>query len=85
MLDASDVVNHKPHPEGVLKVLELLDVSPAHAVMVGDTIVDIKAGKNAGCAMTIGVTHGFGTRTQLQEAGATHVVDALEEMISLLP
>lgn len=79
-IDASEVVNHKPHPEGVLQVLELLDVSPHEAVMVGDTVVDIETGKNAGCALSIGITHGFGTRDQLETAGADFVGASLLEL-----
>lgn len=84
VLDANDVVQHKPHPEGVLRVLALLGVPAGNSVMIGDTTVDIGAGKSAQCAMTIGVTHGFGTRSDLEAAGATHVVDSLSEILPLI-
>ena len=79
-----DVTKHKPDPEGFLKVCEMISVSPEAAVMVGDTPQDIGAGKNGGAAFTIGVTHGFGTREALIEAGADHVVDRLADIPAII-
>lgn len=38
----------KPDPSGILHLLELWDCRPAQAVMVGDYVYDLKAGRNAG-------------------------------------
>lgn len=84
VIDGGYVKNHKPHPEGVLKVLELLNVTPGDSVIIGDTTADILAGKAAGCALTIGITHGLGTRESLERAGADHVVDSLHELIPII-
>jgi HAD superfamily hydrolase (TIGR01549 family) len=84
IVSKDDVVNHKPHAEGVLKVLQLLDVVPAEAVMVGDTDADIESGKNAEVALTIGVTHGFGTRESLASAGANYIVDRLADILPIV-
>jgi len=84
VIDGSDVVNHKPHPEGVLKVLEQLEVDPSKAVMVGDTPFDIHAGKAAGVALTIGITHGFATKERLEESGADKVIHSLRDLLLLL-
>jgi pyrophosphatase PpaX len=53
-----DVKEHKPHPEPLFKALELLDVVPENTVMVGDSHLDIEAGKNAG-TKTIRAAYGF--------------------------
>lgn len=45
---AEDTENHKPHPEPLLKAVELLNISPKDAIYVGDTIADYKASKEAG-------------------------------------
>lgn len=47
----------KPHPAGLLALLGRIGSDPAHAVMVGDTPSDVKAGKGAGC-LTIGALWG---------------------------
>lgn len=44
---AEDTENHKPHPEPLLKAVELLNISPKDAIYVGDTIADYKASKEA--------------------------------------
>lgn len=49
----------KPHPEPVLKAAENLKISPSICVMIGDTPMDILAGKNANVGCTIGVLTGF--------------------------
>jgi len=39
----------KPSPEGILKALGHMGVDPCDAAYVGDTVVDIRAAKSAGC------------------------------------
>ena len=46
-----------------------MQVKPEECLMVGDTTVDIRAGKSAG-AQTVGVLCGFGTERELRRAGA---------------
>jgi HAD superfamily hydrolase (TIGR01509 family) len=43
-----DVTNGKPHPEMVLKALDLLNLAPEEVFMVGDSIYDIQAAQAAG-------------------------------------
>lgn len=45
---AEDTENHKPHPEPLLRAIELLDIDPKEAIYVGDTISDYKATRAAG-------------------------------------
>ncbi|HEX7063817.1 MAG TPA: HAD family hydrolase, partial [Bacillales bacterium] len=49
-----EVEKPKPDSEGLLKILEALNVSSEEAIFVGDSDFDIKAGKSAGVE-TIGV------------------------------
>lgn len=51
--------------------------------MVGDTTVDIRAGRAAG-AQTAGVLSGFGERAELTEAGANVVFDRTLDLADLL-
>jgi pyrophosphatase PpaX len=50
---ADDVVRYKPHPEPLLKALAAIGHEAAEAVMVGDSRVDILAGKAAGTATAL--------------------------------
>jgi pyrophosphatase PpaX len=80
--DATD--NHKPHPEPVLKALELLQSEPREAAFVGDSPYDVEAGRAAG-VFTIGVSWGkIHSDERLREAGADVVVHSPEELLGVL-
>ncbi len=61
--------------------LRVQDLS--QAVLVGDRLHDVEGAKQCGIDC-IGVTFGFGDREELEDAGAKHVVDRVEELLSLL-
>jgi phosphoglycolate phosphatase len=48
VIDRDDIINHKPHPEGLLKAMTFLNVTSDEAVYIGDTAVDAEAAKAAG-------------------------------------
>ncbi len=78
------VTRHKPEPEGFLLAANECGVNPQHTVMVGDMAVDVLTGKNVNALATIGVTHGFGNRESLEEAGADYIIDSLLELPEIL-
>jgi phosphoglycolate phosphatase len=61
--------------ELVAHVLQVVDVSPAQAVMIGDRASDIRSGKSNG-TRTIGVTYGFGSAEELTAAGPDCVCES---------
>lgn len=76
-----DDAKTKPDPEGVVKALEELDVQPDEAIVIGDLDVDMEAGIGAG-VVSIGLAHGFGTPADLKAAGASRVVNDLNELMA---
>jgi len=70
----------KPHPHPIIWAAEQMKVQPEECLMIGDTIVDIRAAKAAG-AQSVGVLCGFGQEAELREAGA----DLILESTALLP
>ena len=52
-----DAARVKPHPDHLLKALEVVGARPERSLMVGDHPMDVETGKNAG-ALTAGVTTG---------------------------
>lgn len=84
VVQGDEVTHHKPHPEGLFKAFAGLEVKPERAAMIGDATVDILAGKAANVALTIGITHGFGTREELQAAQPDYIVDNVAELKSTL-
>lgn len=69
----------KPDPAPLHAALERLDVRRERAVMIGDTIVDIAAGRAAG-VRTIGVTWGHADEPALRAARADVVVATAGEL-----
>ncbi len=64
----------KPHPEPILYAAKQLGVSAHRCLMVGDTTPDIRSARSAG-AYSAGVLCGYGTRDELEKAGATVVLE----------
>lgn len=55
IVTSSEVKNTKPHPEGIFQICEKLKFRPQDAIMIGDSPLDIQAGREAG-THTIGCT-----------------------------
>ncbi len=71
----------KPDPEGARVLLLEHEVRPEHAVMVGDSHVDISTGRNADM-FTIGVSYGFAPHT-LGDPAPDVMVDEPAELAEL--
>lgn len=79
-----DVERRKPHPESVLRCLEKLDLDPADAAYVGDSRIDIEAGRAAG-VHTVGVLTGTSTRSELESTAAAYILKTAVGLLDLLP
>ncbi|GAB4476357.1 MAG: phosphoglycolate phosphatase [Anaerolineales bacterium] len=73
----------KPYPDPIHWIAQRFGVTSGECLMVGDTTVDILAGKHAG-AQTVGVLSGFGEEMELWEAGADEVIGDVNALGSLL-
>jgi phosphoglycolate phosphatase len=73
----------KPHPAPIRHAAQLLDVPVERCVMVGDTTVDVKAARRAG-AWAVAALCGFGTRDELERAGAHVILEHTSHLVSLL-
>jgi phosphoglycolate phosphatase len=80
VIGADSLAERKPSPEPLLKVLRDLGVPPERALMVGDSINDIAAGRAAGIA-TIGCTVGYGDLAEIEDAD--FLIDSLPELMQL--
>ncbi|MFZ1248919.1 MAG: HAD family hydrolase [Candidatus Saccharimonadales bacterium] len=76
-------VKPKPAPDLVLRALDEIGCEPAEALMVGDMTVDVTAAHAAG-VQCVGITHGFGSREELEAAGADFIIDSLGELENYL-
>ncbi len=78
-----DTVNHKPSPEPILKALQLLGLGVDEVIVVGDTEMDMIAGKKAG-SKTVAVTTGVTTRERLSMECPDYIIDDLSQLGRIL-
>jgi pyrophosphatase PpaX len=79
-----DTTEHKPHPEPLLKGLELAgDVPKDSAVYVGDSPFDVQAAKAAGLR-SVAVSWGAFSEDTLREAEPDHLVRDLDAVVDVL-
>lgn len=69
----------KPDPMPLVETARALGIDIAECVMIGDSRVDIEAGKNAGIP-TIGCVYGFRGREELIAGGADVLVEGFSEL-----
>lgn len=72
----------KPDPIGINRLMEETRVFAFRTLMIGDSISDVMAGRNAG-VWTCGVSYGFGAPT-LEESPPDLKVDDLRQLLPLL-
>ena len=82
VVGAGDVIHPKPHPEPVLKALQLLDVSPEGAVFIGDSRHDLECGRAAG-VKTAAVLWGPFDRVHLADLAPDYWLEKPEELRQL--
>jgi phosphoglycolate phosphatase-like HAD superfamily hydrolase len=69
----------KPYPDPILLAAQKLGVTPQECLMIGDTTVDMRAGKAAG-AQTLGVLCGFGEEAELKQLGADFILKSTSDL-----
>ena len=81
LITASQVRANRPQPDMILLAMEQMGITNcAEVAKVGDSIIDIEEGKNAGCALSIGITTGAHSFEQLQSAMPNFIIDNLLEL-----
>lgn len=80
VVSAADVEHGKPAPDIVRRSVQVAGVDADRAVMVGDTVYDIRAAAAAGVP-AIGVLAGGIGEKELRDAGATAVYGNVSELL----
>ena len=73
----------KPYADPILLAAQKMNVSPEACLMIGDTTIDIRAGK-AARAQTVGVLCGFGEEAELRAMGADLLLTATPDLADVL-
>jgi phosphoglycolate phosphatase len=83
VVSGDTLVEKKPHPMPLLHAAEFFGVKPENAMMLGDSMSDVKAARAAGfriVCMSYGYNHGVDIRDSKPDA----VIDSMAELSSLL-
>jgi phosphonatase-like hydrolase len=85
LITASDVENNRPDPEMIKLAMEIYNIqNPKEVVKIGDSIIDIEEGQNAGCGLSIGITTGAHNYQQLQSASPDYIINDLMQLVPIL-
>jgi phosphonatase-like hydrolase len=85
LITATDVQNNRPHPDMIILAMQQFGISSgAEVVKVGDSIIDIEEGRNARCALSIGITTGAHSFEQLQSAKPDFIIHDLMELLPII-
>jgi HAD superfamily hydrolase (TIGR01509 family) len=80
VVTTDDVRHKKPAAEPLILGSKILGIPPENCVYVGDTRVDIRAGKAAGMG-TVGVLTGFDDRDALQKETPDAIISSIAQLI----
>lgn len=81
VIGSDSTTEKKPSPIPVLHVISTMGLTPEDSIMVGDSDLDIAAGKSAGIK-TVGVTYGYREREFLKDAD--YIIDDIKELTNLI-
>jgi phosphoglycolate phosphatase len=79
VVTSRDTLKPKPSPEALIRCAEHLGVRIRDCVVVGDSIVDVKAGKNSG-AHTVAVLSGIFSREELEKEKPDLILHNVNEL-----
>jgi phosphoglycolate phosphatase len=84
-LSPADAGRGRPWPDLPLTaLLRLKGGSVAELAVAGDTASDVESGLRAGASIVAGVLTGSGSREELEQAGAPHILDSITDLLPLL-
>ena len=83
VVSGDTVAKKKPDPMPLLHAAGLLGVEPRHALMVGDSMSDVKAARAAGFQIVC-LTYGYNHGIDIRESHPDAVIDSMAELKGLL-
>lgn len=82
-LQGSDGIPFKPAPDVIHRILDQQAWDPSETMMVGDTDLDVRAGKNAG-VRTCAVTYGSLREDELVAFQPDHIIRSFPEIVHVV-
>ncbi|MEP6684379.1 MAG: HAD hydrolase-like protein [Parafilimonas sp.] len=85
VISSNEVKEGRPQPFMIQELMKRANVTDSKKVIkVGDTEVDVREGRNAGCLFSIAVTTGAYTKEQLQLHQPDFIIDSMQQLRGLL-
>jgi len=79
VITALDTRNPKPSPEALIKCLQKLKCEASSCLIVGDSVVDVRAGKSAGMK-TVAVLSGIYSREELKRENPDLILESINQL-----
>lgn len=81
VVTGNDVVEHKPAPEGIRRIMRQCGARPEEVLMVGDSLADLRASRSAGISMAAALWDSYDNR-RLLAAQPDVVFHSAQEMLT---
>jgi len=78
-----DVSHNKPHPETLLYAIKKMGLQNEEIIFVGDSLIDIQTGKNAGVRVFV-IPTGVSRREELEKAQPWSILDKPTDLLKYL-
>lgn len=84
IISGDTLARKKPDPLPLLHAAEFFQTDPAHSLMIGDSVSDVKAARAAGFSI-ICMSYGYNHGIDIRDAEPDAVIDSMRELPGLLP
>jgi HAD superfamily hydrolase (TIGR01509 family) len=82
-LSRNDVLNLKPHPDGLNLAMKSLGIRKANSIFLGDSLDDVNAARNAGIRIMI-ITDGENAKEDILAAKPDRVIGGYDDLLRLV-
>jgi len=83
IVTGDDVENHKPSPEGIIKFVNHFKLEPERVLMIGDSVADIEASKEAGVKIASVLWDSYG-KEEVKTLNSDYYFHTVEELRKFL-
>ena len=83
IVTGDDVENHKPSPEGILKFINHFGLKPGRVLMIGDSVSDVKASREAGTKIASVLWDSYGSE-EVKTLNSDYFFYSVEELREFL-
>lgn len=83
IVTGEDVIEHKPSAEGILKFTDKYNLATERVLMIGDSVSDIKASKDAGTKIAAVVWDSYG-KEEVLKLDSDYVFNTVEDLYGFI-